>query len=228
MSTQIYSKKTNAELIALTAEVASNKGQYDARVSAVDASLGEILAEIAGNKAEYDARVVAVDASLSSIVAEAEANRLQAVSDLSDLEAFLENKIDANKAAHDASLSAVDTRLDAKIDAEKVALQANIDALAASSSGASSAVAGRVDALEAKVGADLTATINSALTDEVVKTTLDSFLAKDEELTAAVNGAVAERVNMDNTIKAKFDLLVSKLFEGLVLSGLPGGSWQMT
>lgn len=147
MPTQIYSKKTNAELIALTAEVTSNKGQYDERVTAVDASLGEIIAEIAGNKAEYDARVSAVDASLSSIVAEAEANRLQAVSDLKD-------------------------------------------------------------------------TVNSVLTEEFVKTTLDSFLAKDAELSAAVNAAVADRVNVDTEIKAKFDLLVAKLFEGLTFEGV--------
>ena len=184
MPVTIVSKKTNADVVSLTADVVANK-------------------------AEYDARVTAVDASLSSIVAEAESNRLQAVSDLSDLETFLENKMDANQVAHDASLSAVDTRLDAKIDA-----------LASSTSGDSGALTSRINELERKTGADLKDTVNSVLTEEVVKTTLDSFLAKDEELTSAVNNAVAERVNMDNDIKAKFDLLVSKLFEGLEISGV--------
>jgi len=194
MPVTIVSKKTNADVVSLTADVVANKAEYDARVTAVDTTISDFQSNYAGHLANFDAEKVLRDAQKA------------------DLEAGI---ADARAEAGDAVAD-----LDAKLDTEKASLQANIDALASSTSGDSGALTSRINELERKTGADLKDTVNSVLTEEVVKTTLDSFLAKDEELTTAVNNAVAERVNMDNEIKAKFDLLVSKLFEGLEISGV--------
>ena len=185
MSTVIYSKKTNAELIALTNDVIANKALYDARVVAIDATLNEFQTNYNAHLANFDSEKLYRD---------------------------------GQKADIDAAISDVD----AKIDTEKAALQlvASIDALAASTSGDAGALSSRVTELESKVGSDLTATINTALEDGVVQATLDGFLAKDTELASAVAGAVADRVNVDNAIKAKFDALVDTLFEGLTFVGV--------
>ncbi|MCP4055566.1 MAG: hypothetical protein GY739_21505, partial [Mesoflavibacter sp.] len=74
----------------------------------------------------------------------------------------------------------------------------------------------------------LTATINTALDNAVVKQTLDDFLAKDTEVASAVAAAVAERTTVDTEIKAKFDLLVSKLFEGLTFVGVTEDELRFT
>ena len=194
MPVTIVSKKTNADVISLTADVVANKAEYDARVVAVDATVADIQADHASHVANFEAEKVLRDAQKADLEAGIADARAEAGSAVADL--------------------------DAKLDTEKASLQANIDALASSTSGDSGALTSRINELERKTGADLKDTVNSVLTEEVVKTTLDSFLAKDEELTSAVNNAVAERVNMDNDIKAKFDLLVSKLFEGLEISGV--------
>jgi len=183
MSTVIYSKKTNAELIALTNDVIANKALYDARVVAIDATLNEFQTNYNAHLANFDSEKLYRD---------------------------------GQKADIDAAISDVD----AKIDTEKAALQASIDALAASTSGDAGALSSRVTELESKVGSDLTATINTALEDGVVQATLDGFLAKDTELASAVAGAVADRVNVDNANKAKFDALVDTLFEGLTFVGV--------
>ncbi len=171
MSNAIYSKKTNAELIALTNEVVANKALYDARVLSVDASLAEIKADAVAEKAVRD----------------------------------------ADKSQIDASLNAVNGR---------------VDALISSTASDTGALSSRVTDLENKVGADLTATINTALDNAVIKQTLDDFLAKDTEVATAVAGAVADRVNVDNEIKTKFDLLVDTLFEGLTFDGVTKSSLQ--
>ena len=178
MSTVIYSKKTNAELIALTNDVVANKALYDARVVAIDATLNEFQSNYTSHLANFDAEKLYRD---------------------------------GQKADIDASLSDVNGR---------------VDALIASSTADSGALSSRVTDLENKVGADLTATINTALKTGVVEATLDEFLAKDTELATAVAGAVADRVNVDNAIKAKFDNLVNVLFEGLTFEGVTKSSLQ--
>lgn len=205
MATQIYSKKTNAELIDLSANVASHIAEYDAREIAVDASLNAMVAQAGADKAE-------VDASLNAIVASADAEKARV--------ALREADVDASFNAVVAQASADKVELVGSIATEKASLQANIDALASSSSGASGALTSRVDDLEAKVGADLTATINTALSDGVVQATLDGFLAKDTELASALTTAIGERTSADDAIKEKFDLLVAKLFEGLTFEGV--------
>jgi len=221
-STQIYSKKTNAELISLTSDVVANKALYDARVIAVDASLNDVRQEAIENLSQlefyFEGKHSIIDASFSAVEAQAVADKAEVIA-LVDAE---KARIALRESAVDASLSAVD----AKIDTEKAELQANIDALASSSSGASGALTSRVDDLEAKVGADLTATINTALSDGVVQATLDGFLAKDTELASALTTAIGERTSADDAIKAKFNSLVDTLFEGLTFEGVAKADLQ--
>jgi len=209
MATQIYSKKTNAELIALTADVVAHKAEYDAREVVVDASLNAMVAQSGADKAE-------IDASLNAIVASADAEKARV--------ALRESAVDASFNAVASQAVADKAELVGSIATEKATLQANIDALAVSSTGASGALTSRVNDLEAKVGADLTATINTALSDGVVQATLDGFLAKDTELASALTTAIGERTSADDAIKAKFDLLVDTLFEGLTFEGVEKAS----
>jgi len=212
----------------------AEKARLATRESAVDASLTSIQSQATADKSEVvglinaeKARVATresdVDASLASIESQAAADKLEVVG-LIDAE---KTRVATREAAVDASLVAVDDKVDtekaaleAKIAAEKATLQANIDALASSTSGDSGALTSRISDLETKVGTDLTATINTALSDGVVQATLDGFLAKDTELAAEVATALSERVSADNAIKTKFDLLVAKLFEGLTIEGV--------
>ena len=208
MSAIIYSKKTNQEVADLSANVVAHIANYDARVVGVDATLTEFQTNYASHlenfdlEKEYrDAQKADIDASLADVEASADAEKARV--------AIRESEIDA-------SLNAVVSQA----VADKAELQASITALESASSGASGALATRVNDLEEKVGADLTATINTALDDGIVRATLDSFLARDDDVITKLGDALTARVSADDAIKAKFDLLVAKLFEGLEFTGV--------
>jgi len=237
-STQIYSKKTNAELIALTADVVSNRSDFDARVTAVDAVISEFQSDYTDHLANFDAEKLYRNAQKEQLDASLSAIEAQAVADKSELTSLIDTekaRVALREGAVDVSFSAVVAKAEAdkaeligSIATEKATLQANIDALASSSSGASGALTSRVDTLEAKVITNLGETVKSVLTDEIVGTTLNAFLARDDELSTAVNNAVADRVNADTAIKAKFDALVDTLFEGLTFEGVTKASLKFS
>jgi len=78
----------------------------------------------------------------------------------------------------------------------------------------------RLGAVENELANNIGAKVNEILNDAYIRTTLDTFLASDDELTQALTDAIQARANLHDSVKQKYNRLVQVLYEGLDIQGI--------